>query len=111
MAGEGLLVVALLCPCGDNSGGFFYNNYPCVMPGIAMGRNMTFAIKAVKDMFQQNLSAQLALLRVTAPMVVTTVMTSENHIGSEPMACASGKKMGRVMSSRARASMSMPPTK
>jgi len=28
------------------------------------------AIKAVKDMFQQNLSAQLALLRVTAPMVV-----------------------------------------
>jgi len=28
------------------------------------------AIKAVKDMFQSNLSAQLALLRVTAPMVV-----------------------------------------
>ena len=28
------------------------------------------AIKAVKDMFQQNLSAQLALLRVTAPMIV-----------------------------------------
>ena len=28
------------------------------------------AIKAVKDMFQQNLSAQLALLRVTAPMAV-----------------------------------------
>jgi aspartate--ammonia ligase len=28
------------------------------------------AIKAVKDMFQNNLSAQLALLRVTAPMVV-----------------------------------------
>ena len=28
------------------------------------------AIKAVKDMFQQNLSAQLALLRVTAPMMV-----------------------------------------
>ena len=28
------------------------------------------AIKAVKDMFQMNLSAQLALLRVTAPMVV-----------------------------------------
>ena len=28
------------------------------------------AIKAVKDMFQINLSAQLALLRVTAPMVV-----------------------------------------
>ena len=30
------------------------------------------AIKAVKDMFQDNLSAQLALLRVTAPMVVMT---------------------------------------
>ena len=28
------------------------------------------AIKAVKDMFQENLSAQLALLRVTAPMMV-----------------------------------------
>ena len=28
------------------------------------------AIKSVKDMFQENLSAQLALLRVTAPMVV-----------------------------------------
>ena len=30
------------------------------------------AIKTVKDMFQVNLSAQLALLRVTAPMVVLT---------------------------------------
>lgn len=30
------------------------------------------AIKAVKDMFQENLSAQLALLRVTAPMIVLT---------------------------------------
>ena len=30
------------------------------------------AIKAVKDMFQTNLSAQLALLRVTAPMIVLT---------------------------------------
>ena len=28
------------------------------------------AIKSVKDMFQNNLSAQLALLRVTAPMIV-----------------------------------------
>ena len=34
--------------CGDCSGGFFVNNYPCLMPVIAMGRNMTFAIKAVK---------------------------------------------------------------
>ena len=39
---EGLYV------CGDNAGGFFVNNYPCLMAGIAMGRNMTFAIKAVK---------------------------------------------------------------
>ncbi len=30
------------------------------------------AIKSVKDMFQVNLSAQLALLRVTAPMIVMT---------------------------------------
>ncbi len=41
-------VIDGLFVCGDNAGGFFYNNYPCVMPGIAMGRNMTFAIKAVK---------------------------------------------------------------
>ncbi len=32
--------------------------------------NTEKAIKAVKDMFQSNLSAQLALLRVTAPIVV-----------------------------------------
>ena len=32
--------------------------------------NTEKAIKAVKDMFQVNISAQLALLRVTAPMVV-----------------------------------------
>ena len=32
--------------------------------------NTEKAIKAVKDMFQDNLAAQLALLRVTAPMVV-----------------------------------------
>ena len=32
--------------------------------------NTEKAIKAVKDMFQDNLSAQLALLRVTAPMAV-----------------------------------------
>lgn len=34
--------------------------------------NTEKAIKSVKDMFQANLSAQLALLRVTAPMVVMT---------------------------------------
>ncbi|MCQ2140016.1 MAG: aspartate--ammonia ligase [Bacteroidales bacterium] len=32
--------------------------------------NTEKAIKAVKDMFQENLSAQLSLLRVTAPMMV-----------------------------------------
>ena len=36
---------------GDCSGGFFVNNYPCLMAGIAMGRTMTFAIKAVKVAF------------------------------------------------------------
>ena len=41
---EGLFV------CGDNAGGFFVNNYPCLMAGIAMGRNMTYAIKAMKVM-------------------------------------------------------------
>ncbi|MBQ0045162.1 MAG: aspartate--ammonia ligase [Bacteroidales bacterium] len=35
-------------------------------------QNTEKAVKAVKDMFQDNLSAQLALLRVTAPMVVLT---------------------------------------
>ena len=44
-------IIENLYVCGDNAGGFFYNNYPCVMPGIAMGRNMTFAIKAVKTAF------------------------------------------------------------
>ena len=37
---------------------------------IGSVENTEKAIKAVKDMFQDNLSAQLALLRVTAPMVV-----------------------------------------
>jgi aspartate--ammonia ligase len=36
--------------------------------------NTEKAIKLVKDMFQQNLSAQLSLLRVTAPMVVLSGM-------------------------------------
>ena len=44
---EGLYV------CGDNAGGFFYNNYPCLLPGVAMGPNMTFAIKAVKTAFNE----------------------------------------------------------
>ncbi len=37
---------------------------------LGTAENTEKAIKAVKDMFQTNLSAQLALLRVTAPMVV-----------------------------------------
>lgn len=41
---EGLYVT------GDMSGSFFANNYPCLMPGIACGRTMTFAIKAIKQM-------------------------------------------------------------
>ena len=39
---EGLYVV------GDCSGGMFYNNYPCLMPGIALGRTLTFGMKAAK---------------------------------------------------------------
>ena len=35
---------------GDMSGSFFANNYPCLMAGVAMGRTLTFAIKAVKQM-------------------------------------------------------------
>ena len=43
------------------------------------------AIKAVKDMFQSNLSAQLALLRVTAPMVVPSGMGLNDDLnGVEP---------------------------
>ena len=41
---------------------------------LGNAENTEKAIKAVKDMFQINLSAQLALLRVTAPMVVMTGM-------------------------------------
>ena len=43
------------------------NNYTNL---LGSEENTEKAIKAVKDMFQSNLSAQLALLRVTAPMVV-----------------------------------------
>ena len=49
--------MALIIPCG----------YKNILGGV---ENTEKAIKAVKDMFQDNLSAQLALLRVTAPMVV-----------------------------------------
>lgn len=42
-------------------------NYKDILGGV---ENTEKAIKLVKDMFQDNLSAQLSLLRVTAPMVV-----------------------------------------
>ena len=42
-------------------------NYSNILGNV---ENTEKAIKSVKDMFQNNLSAQLALLRVTAPMVV-----------------------------------------
>ena len=35
---------------GDMSGSFFANNYPCLMAGVAMGRTLTCAMKAVKQM-------------------------------------------------------------
>ena len=35
---------------GDMSGSFFANNYPCLMAGVAMGRTLTFAMKADKQM-------------------------------------------------------------
>ena len=47
------------------------DNYINVLGNV---ENTEKAIKAVKDMFQDNLSAQLALLRVTAPMVVLSGM-------------------------------------
>ena len=43
------------------------DSYRDLLGGV---ENTEKAIKAVKDMFQNNLSAQLALLRVTAPMMV-----------------------------------------
>ena len=41
---EGLYVT------GDMSGSFFANNYPCLMAGVAMGRTLTYAMKAIKQM-------------------------------------------------------------
>ena len=35
---------------GDMSGSFFANNYPCLLAGVAMGRTLTYAIKAIKQM-------------------------------------------------------------
>jgi len=44
--------------------------------------NTEKAIKAVKDMFQSNLSAQLALLRVTAPIVVLSGIGINDDLNS-----------------------------
>ncbi|MCC8102561.1 MAG: FAD-binding protein [Clostridiales bacterium] len=43
-------VIPGLYVTGDNSGSFFANNYPCLMPGLACGRAMTLGIKAIKTM-------------------------------------------------------------
>ena len=56
---EKLIVMSLFLPAS-------YRNL------LGSAENTEKAIKAVKTMFQDNLSAQLALLRVTAPMVVLT---------------------------------------
>ena len=45
----------------------FPDNYSNLLGSVEVTEK---AIKSVKEMFQENLSAQLALLRVTAPMVV-----------------------------------------
>ena len=55
------------------------------------------AIKAVKDMFQQNLSAQLALLRVTAPMIVLNGTGINDDLnGVERPVCFAMKSMGEA---------------
>lgn len=57
--------------------------------------NTEKAIKAVKDMFQDNLSAQLALLRVTAPMVVMSGMGLNDDLsGVENPVAFSVKSVG-----------------
>lgn len=55
--------------------------------------NTEKAIKLVKDMFQQNLSAQLALLRVTAPMVVL----SGTGINDFPISTCALYSLGRMV--------------
>lgn len=47
---EGRKPIEGLYVTGDMSGSFFANNYPCLMAGIACGRTLTFAIKAVRQM-------------------------------------------------------------
>ena len=52
------------------------------------------AIKYVKDMFQENLSAQLTLLRVTAPMVVLsgTGLNDDRKAGALPCKKPRGRR-------------------
>ena len=50
---------------------YITQNYTNILGNV---ENTEKAIKSVKDMFQDNLSAQLALLRVTAPMVILSGM-------------------------------------
>ena len=47
-------------------------------------QNTEKAVKSVKDMFQDNLSAQLALLRVTAPMVILSAAEAPLRMTSVP---------------------------
>ena len=42
--------IAGLYAAGNNAGGFFANNYPCVLPGLRCGSAMVQGIKAVKQM-------------------------------------------------------------
>jgi len=42
--------IAGLYACGNNAGGMFVNNYPCVLPGIRCGSAMVQGIKAIKQM-------------------------------------------------------------
>ncbi len=42
--------IAGLYAAGNNAGGMFVNNYPCVLPGIRCGSAMVQGIKAVKQM-------------------------------------------------------------
>ena len=57
--------------------------------------NTERAIKSVKDMFQDNLSAQLALLRVTAPMTVLSgTGLNDDLSGAERPVSFSVKDMG-----------------
>src|SRR4030042_1491793 len=48
---------------------------------------------------------------VTAPIVVTRVITTANQTGSNPSACERGKKIGMVTTRKPNASIRQPPTR